>query len=217
MRVVVVGATGNVGTSLLESLAIEEQVDEIVAIARRRPARAYPRTSFASADITASELEPIFRGADAVVHLAWLIQPARKESVTYTVNVSGSERVFRAAVQARVPAIVYASSVGAYSPGPKDRFVDPRAILSDVRGAFNLAAEPVLDPAELGAMLHARPVRIPARALRAAARSRSRCISSRASPAGSTWRSRCRCSTRGGPAGSSAGNRGDRRRTRSRS
>jgi nucleoside-diphosphate-sugar epimerase len=169
MRVVVVGATGNVGTSLLESLAIEEQVDEIVAIARRRPARAYPRTSFASADITASELEPIFRGADAVVHLAWLIQPARKESVTYTVNVSGSERVFRAAVQARVPAIVYASSVGAYSPGPKDRFVDPRAILSDVRGAFNLAAEPVLDPAELGAMLHARPVRIPARALRAAA------------------------------------------------
>jgi nucleoside-diphosphate-sugar epimerase len=40
MRVVVIGATGNVGTSLLESLEPETQVDEIVAVARRAPGRA---------------------------------------------------------------------------------------------------------------------------------------------------------------------------------
>ena len=43
MRVVIVGATGNVGTSLLESLESEPQVDEIVAVARRAPERSEAR------------------------------------------------------------------------------------------------------------------------------------------------------------------------------
>ncbi|MBV9416859.1 MAG: NAD-dependent epimerase/dehydratase family protein, partial [Solirubrobacterales bacterium] len=124
MRVVVVGATGNVGTSLLQTLEPQPQVDEIVAVARRAPERTFARTKFEAADIASSDLVPVLRGADAVVHLAWLIQPGRTESITYRVNVAGSERLFRAAVEAKVPAIVYASSVGAYSPGPKDRLVD---------------------------------------------------------------------------------------------
>src|SRR5437868_1505478 len=124
MRVVVVGATGNVGTSLLEALEPESRVDEIVAVARRAPGREFARTTFTAADIASTDLVPILRGADAVVHLAWLIQPGRTESITHRVNVAGSERLFRAAVQARVPALIYASSVGAYSPGPKDRLID---------------------------------------------------------------------------------------------
>lgn len=124
MRVVIVGATGNVGTSLLEALSDEPAVQEIVAVARRAPRRSYPRTSFVAADIARDPLAPIFAGADAVVHLAWLIQPGRDESVTRAVNVTGSERVFRAVADAGVPSLVYASSVGAYSAGPKDRAVD---------------------------------------------------------------------------------------------
>jgi UDP-glucose 4-epimerase len=124
MRVVVVGATGNVGTSLLESLRSETAVEEIVAVARRAPATQFPRTTFVNADIASAELVPLFRGADAVVHLAWLIQPGRDESITGSVNVDGSRRLFRAVVDAGVPLLVYASSVGAYSPGPKDRLVD---------------------------------------------------------------------------------------------
>lgn len=124
MKVVVVGATGNVGTSVVRSLAAAGAVDEIVAMARRRPERPLERTTFVTADVTTSDLVPIFRGADAVVHLAWLIQPGRDEAVTRAVNVDGSRRVFEAAAAAEVPALVYASSVGAYSPGPKDRLVD---------------------------------------------------------------------------------------------
>ena len=52
MRAVVVGATGNLGTSLLEALAGEEAVEEIVAVARRIPQRQFPRTTFVAADIT---------------------------------------------------------------------------------------------------------------------------------------------------------------------
>jgi nucleoside-diphosphate-sugar epimerase len=39
----------------------------------------------------------------------------------------------------------------------------------DVRGAFNIAAEPLMDSAELARVLHARPVPVPARVLRTVA------------------------------------------------
>src|ERR687895_1745607 len=264
MRVVVVGASGNVGTSLLGALADEPAVDSVLGIARRLPEIQYPKTEWAEADISSSELVPLFRGADAVVHLAWLIQPARDQATLRATNVQGSENVFRAVAEADVPALVYASSVGAYSPGPKDRRVDeswptegidssfyarhkaeverlldsherehpgmrvvrlrpglifkreaaseirglfagpllpgpllrpalvplvpdvPRlrfqavhsrdvgeayrlAIVSDARGAFNVAADPVLDPPELGRLLGARPLPIPRRLLRGGA------------------------------------------------
>jgi nucleoside-diphosphate-sugar epimerase len=124
MRVVVTGATGNVGTSVLKALAADDRVREIVAVARRRPQRSLAPARFVAADVRTSDLTAIFDGADAVVHLAWLIQPGRDEAVTHAVNVTGSRRVFDAVVAARVPSLVYASSVGAYAPGPKDRLVD---------------------------------------------------------------------------------------------
>jgi UDP-glucose 4-epimerase len=124
MRVVVVGATGNVGTSVLHALATESSVDSVLGVARRLPSMNFAKTDWAAADITRDPLEPLFSGADAVVHLAWLIQPSRKLDLTRAVNVDGSARVFRAAGRAGARALVYASSVGAYSPGPKDRAVD---------------------------------------------------------------------------------------------
>jgi nucleoside-diphosphate-sugar epimerase len=124
VRVVVVGATGNVGTSVLDELAAEPAVDSVLGVARRLPALEVAKTEWAAADITKSDLVPLFRGADAVVHLAWAIQPSRNLAELERINVLGSERVFRAVAEAGVPALVYGSSVGAYSPGPKDRLVD---------------------------------------------------------------------------------------------
>ena len=124
MKVVVTGATGNVGTSVLRALSASAAVDEVVALARRVPGRDLEGATFVRADITSDNLDNVFAGADAVVHLAWLIQPGRDEAVTRRVNVEGSRRVFSAVVAAGVPALIYASSVGAYSRGPKDRRVD---------------------------------------------------------------------------------------------
>src|ERR671915_638959 len=136
MRVVVVGASGNVGTSLLGASADEPAVDSVLGIARRLPEIQYPKTDWAEADISSSELVPLFRGADAVVHLAWLIQPARDQATLRATNVQGSERVFRAVAAAGVPALVYASSVGAYSPGPKDRRVDESWPTEGIESSF---------------------------------------------------------------------------------
>jgi UDP-glucose 4-epimerase len=117
MRVVVTGATGNLGTSLIEALSVEPRVDQIVGLARRRPAWSLPKTSFDDADVRSSNLVEHFQGADVVVHLAWLFQPTHAPLTTWDVNVLGSIRVFDAAAQAGVSAIVYASAAAAYSPG----------------------------------------------------------------------------------------------------
>lgn len=124
MRVVVVGATGNIGTSVVEALAADGQVESIVGVARRRPQWQPPKTTWVQADTSADDLETHFRGADAVVQLAWIFQPTHDELATWRNNVLGSMRVFDAAARAGVGALIYASSVGAYSPGPQDRGVD---------------------------------------------------------------------------------------------
>src|SRR3712207_2130558 len=124
MRVTIVGATGNVGTSLLRSLVDDPQISSIVGVARRTPSISLPKTEWVAADIVTDDLVPIFEGSDVVVHLAWLIQPSHRREVTWRVNQAGSKRVFDALATAGCSGLVYASSIGAYSPGPKDYGVD---------------------------------------------------------------------------------------------
>ena len=120
MKIAVTGATGNVGTSLVSALAADPDVTEIVGIARRPSEWSAPKLRSLTLDVSCDDLAGVFAGADAVVHLAWLFQPARDPLLTWRNNVLGSLRVFEAAATAEVPTLVHASSVGAYSPGPDD-------------------------------------------------------------------------------------------------
>ena len=119
MRVAVTGGTGNVGTSVVELLERNSDVDSVLALARRHPGSAFGH-EFAEADVTADDLVEHFGGVDAVVHLSWAIQPSRDEAATRATNVDGTARVLEAIAEAGVGTLVYASSVGAYSPGPAD-------------------------------------------------------------------------------------------------
>src|SRR4051812_7313684 len=152
MRIVVTGATGNVGTSVVRALGRDERVEEIVGVARRLPDWRPARTRWVAADVARDDLRPVFAGADAVIHLAWLIQPSRDEAELERVNVAGSRRVFEAAAEAGAKALVHASSIGVYSPGPKDRPVDeswPRdGIPSLFYSRHKAAAERALDELE---------------------------------------------------------------------
>src|SRR5688572_9794637 len=152
MRIVVTGATGNVGTAVLRALAADERVEEIVGLARRVPSWRNPRTRWVRAEVAADPLEPHFADADAVIQLAWLVQPSRDERELERVNVEGSRRVFEAAAAAGAGALVHASSVGAYSPGPKDRRVDESWPTGGIETSFysrhKAAAERLLDATE---------------------------------------------------------------------
>ena len=125
MQVVITGATGNVGTSLVERLDADPAVHEIVGVARRAPESMPAKARFVAADVARDDLSSLFRGADAVVHLAWQFHPTHGPVETWEANAVGSARVFDAAVRADVATLVHASSVGAYSPNPGAR-VDER-------------------------------------------------------------------------------------------
>lgn len=152
MRIVITGVTGNTGTALVRALRRDGEEHEIVGIARRRPAREIPGVSLHTADVAADPLAHLLRGADAVVHLAWVIQPSRDESELWRVNVEGSRRVFEAAVAAGVPAIVHASSIGAYAPAPPGTVVDESfpatGIASSWYSRHKARAEALLDALE---------------------------------------------------------------------
>ncbi|RBP63679.1 nucleoside-diphosphate-sugar epimerase [Brevibacterium sanguinis] len=127
MRVAVVGATGNTGTAVLTALLDRREVTEVLGIARRMPdvtVAPYSDCEWTSVDIAAAsseeqaleELREAFRDVDAVVHLAWLIQPNTHRELLRRVNVDGTMRVARAAADAGVSHLVVASSWAAYSP-----------------------------------------------------------------------------------------------------
>lgn len=134
MKVVVVGASGNVGTAVLRALRQFPEVTEVMGVSRRRPAAdgelgAVPwHVVDIGQDVRREDeqklierLGDVVAGADSVIHLAWLIQPNHDRDLLRRTNVDGTRRVLEACARAGVPHVVVASSVGAYTPVDDDR------------------------------------------------------------------------------------------------
>src|SRR5690606_29937230 len=131
--------------------------DAVTGVARRLPhdgaGPPYQDVAWRAIDIGApsavAPLTEVFDGAGAVVHLAWQIQPSHDRRQLRRTNVTGTAHVAEAAVRAGVPALVVASSVGAYAPGPKDPPVAEGWPVTGVRGstysADKAAQESLLD------------------------------------------------------------------------
>ena len=156
MRVVVIGATGNVGTRVVQVLS--DAGHRVVGVSRRpapqvRPYVGLPWHIVDVADPAAAvELGPVFTGADAVINLAWGFQPARDREYLRRVGLDGTRAVLAAAQSAGVPHLVHMSSVGAYSPAPRgvaqDESYPTDGIPSSPYSVDKAAAERVLDEYE---------------------------------------------------------------------
>lgn len=169
VRVVVTGASGNIGTAMLRWLLDHPAVDSVAAIARHPPSGGHEgaahspsdgkRLSWHSADLTdadpASRLTEIFVGADAVVHLAWRITGDRDRRGQERTNRRGSAAVLEAARRARVGHLTFLSSAAVYSPAPPGARVAEdwprRGIPGSSYSADKVAVEDMLDRAEADA------------------------------------------------------------------
>jgi UDP-glucose 4-epimerase len=156
MRVVITGASGNIGTAVLRRLGMEGH--ELVGLARRVPddGAVAADVAWVSADLTTDDCVPIlrrtFEDADAVVHLAWGFQPSHDLAYLEELGVGGTRRVLRAVSAAGVPHLVHMSSMGAYSPKRDDTPVDESWPTGGVRtsrySVHKAAAERLLDEHE---------------------------------------------------------------------
>ena len=124
-RVLVLGATGNLGSAVVERLKARPDV-QVVALARRvpEPEARDQRVAYRAADITTDDLDDLVADADAVVHLAWAIQPMRDPHRTWQINTGGTARLLAALERAGTKVLVHASSIGAYPPVEDDRRID---------------------------------------------------------------------------------------------
>jgi len=145
VRVVVTGASGNIGTALLRRWHEAGDV-EVLAVCRRppwavgrQPEAAYQAATWTALDVAdptaPQQLERLMRGADHVVHLAWRIQPGHDVHAMRAVNVRGSDHVLAAARTAGVPHLLLLSSVAAYAPRATDQPQDETARLGGVPGS----------------------------------------------------------------------------------
>jgi nucleoside-diphosphate-sugar epimerase len=117
LAVAVTGPTGTFGYGLVPLLQADDRVSRIVGFARRPfdPAEhGWTKMAYQRGDVRDMDaLREAFQGVDVVVHLAFLILGARRES-TRAINVEGTLNAFRAASAAGARRFVYASSVAAY-------------------------------------------------------------------------------------------------------
>jgi len=118
LTVAVTGPTGTFGFGLIPLLQDDDRIARIVGIARRpfdSAEHGWTKMTYRQGDVRdPAALEDAFRGADVVIHLAFLITGNASRETTRQINVEGTLNAFRAAVAGGVRRFVYASSVAAY-------------------------------------------------------------------------------------------------------
>ena len=122
-RIAVTGSAGYLGGATVSALCARPEV-ELVAGIDLAPTEPRPRQSRRLISITRdirTSLLDILRDFDieAVVHLAFLLRPARDKSMAADVNVHATRRLLEDCEAAGVGQFVYLSSTTVYGAGPE--------------------------------------------------------------------------------------------------
>ncbi|MEK6277600.1 MAG: NAD-dependent epimerase/dehydratase family protein [Actinomycetota bacterium] len=119
MKVFVTGGTGFIGGHVVRKL--RERGDDVACLVRipeKGKELADLGCELVGGDLSDSKaIEAGMQGCDAVIHGAAVYEvgiPKSARSAMYDANVSGTERVLRAALEQQIPKVVYISTVGAF-------------------------------------------------------------------------------------------------------
>jgi len=116
--IAVTGASGYLAGRLIRALCGNDAVGRVIGFDVRPPAYKHPKFVFDHIDIRNPAIENRLHRVDAVVHLAFIMDPIKDEALMRAVNVTGSQNVFRSAGNAGVKKIVYTSSAIVYGAHP---------------------------------------------------------------------------------------------------
>ena len=130
MNVLVTGATGLLGSHLIEELLLRhEQIRALVLPSESAEKLTRQRVEVVRGDITdASTLAPAVKDIDTVFHLAGMMGVDRPLADYRLVNVAGSENLYKAALAAGVRRFIHTSSHTVYGLG-HGRFLTEEDVL----------------------------------------------------------------------------------------
>jgi UDP-glucose 4-epimerase len=119
MKYLITGGSGYIGGRLIDLLTQSED-SEVVNLDLRPPAIPRPRTRFVQMDIRDRGMRSLLESErpDALVHLAFVLNPIRDEHKMYDIDVNGTQNVLDAAAAAGVSQLLVASSTTAYGAFP---------------------------------------------------------------------------------------------------
>jgi UDP-glucose 4-epimerase len=158
LTIAITGPTGEIGKAVVAALERSREVSSIIGMARRPfdpAAHSWKKVAYRRGNVLDGDaVQELVRDADVVVHLAFMIMGAAKES--REVNLMGSRNVFEATVSAGVKRLVYASSVAAYgfhreNPQPLTEEVPARGTAAHYYSAQKAEVEELLATTLAGA------------------------------------------------------------------
>ena len=119
MKYLITGGSGYIGSRLTD-LLVEQDDNEVLNIDIKPPAVPRSRTRFIKMDIRDRGMRDLFERErpDAVIHLAFVLNPIRDEHTMYDIDVNGTHNVLEAAAAAGVGQMLVASSTTAYGAFP---------------------------------------------------------------------------------------------------
>lgn len=147
MKILVTGATGFIGTQVLELLATtDHDVRALVRRPSRAPLATRHRVEAVHGDLTSpSSIDRAVAGVDAIIHLGGRATFEPYDRLAETI-VGGTELIADAAVRHGVRAIAFGSSAFVYGgEAPIDASTSPRPVLD--YGRAKVDAERALEPA----------------------------------------------------------------------
>jgi UDP-glucose 4-epimerase len=163
MKYVITGGSGYIGSRLVELLSAREDTERILITDLRAPAVPWPKTTYLEMDIRDPGMLPLLEAEepDALVHLAFVLNPMRDEHTMYDIDVNGTQSVLDAAARADVQHVLVASSTTAYGAWPDNPV--PLVEEHPVRGMPNY--EYARDKTEIDRMCQLWAARHPERAM----------------------------------------------------
>jgi UDP-glucose 4-epimerase len=121
MRYLITGGSGYIGSRLTELLSARDETERILNLDVRPPATPWPKTEYMRGDVrNRAAMRELFEreSPDALVHLAFILNPIRDEARMYDVDVNGTQAVLEAASQAGTEQVLVTSSGTAYGAFP---------------------------------------------------------------------------------------------------
>src|ERR671918_912703 len=121
MRYVITGGSGYIGSRLTELLSARDETERILNLDVRPPATPWPKTEYLQGDVRdRAAMRELFERErpDALIHLAFILNPIRDEARMYDVDVNGTQAVLEAASAAGVEQALVTSSGTAYGAFP---------------------------------------------------------------------------------------------------